>query len=491
MTPLERAILKALRNPELFSEHIIGRPLRHYQAEPVRHILNSVTQRQGITYTLMFARQMGKNETSAHLEAFLMNRYQRHGGTIIKAAPTLQPQAVNSRLRLLTMLNNPLNRNAWANSDGYITLGNTRALFMSGQPAANVVGLTADLLLEVDEAQDFNEEKYTKDFRPMASAKNATTVMYGTAWTGDTLLEHQIAANQEQEQRDHLRRHFQFDYQTLADINPDYARFVDAERQRLGETHPLFRTQYLLQSIADQAGLFSAAQVAQLHGHHARQSEPTAGKTYVAGLDLAGEDEQTADNAISAAQPQRDAVSVTIAEVDYTAICDTVQEPRLKVVEHYTWTGRKHRDLYPTLVDILRNVWGCTRVVVDATGIGTTIASFLADALGKAVVEQFVFTSPSKSTLAYELLSAVNAGRLKVYTQNAHHDTAATFWQQIRHARYKLHGNQLMSFYVPEDQGHDDMLMSLALCNHAASGLTIAPAAAQVAPQRQYNDGRF
>jgi len=33
------------------------------------------------------------------------------------------------------------------------------------------------------------------------------------------------------------------------------------------------------------------------------------------------------------------------------------------------------------MVDILKNVWKCSRIVVDATGIGEPTASFLSQAL--------------------------------------------------------------------------------------------------------------
>ena len=48
--------------------------------------------------------------------------------------------------------------------------------------------------------------------------------------------------------------------------------------------------------------------------------------------------------------------------------------------------------LYPQLVDILKNVWGCRRVVVDATGVGEGVASFLSKALGSSVVVAFHFS---------------------------------------------------------------------------------------------------
>jgi len=493
MTPLESAMLKILRSPELFSEQILSRPLRPYQLAPLQAIIQSVTKRQGLTFTLMFARQMGKNETSGHLETYLLNRYQQRGGTIIKTAPTYQPQTVNSKLRLLTLLNNPLNRFDWRSADGYrISLGKAHCLFVSGSPMSQVVGLTADMLLEVDEAQDFDEAHYTKAFRPMASSTNATTVMYGTAWTGDTLLEHQIATNKDLQLKDGTQRHFQYDWQVLADISPEYRAAVEGERLRLGEDHPLFRTQYRLQTLNTQDRFLSPQHLAQLHGHHSRQSEPTPNKVYVAGIDLAGESEQEADAALRSIQPRRDSVVVTIAELDYTTVNNLVQEPICTVVEHYYWTGRKHRDLYSTLLDILRTVWGCQRVAVDASGVGAGVASFLQSALGEHVVEQFVFTTPSKSRLGYNLLSAVNGGRLKIYTQNADHDTITECWRQLKAARYDMRAQQTMNFYVDEKDGHDDFLMSLALCAHAAQGAVILPAAASIPGTRPYqNEGRF
>lgn len=491
MTPLERALLKALREPAIFSEHILRRPLRYYQAAPIAAIYDSISRHSGHTFTLMFARQMGKNETSAHLEAFLMNRFQIKGGTIIKAAPTLHPQAINSKLRLCQMLSNGLNQSDWHTKDGYITLGAARALFMSGHPDASTVGLTANLLLEIDEAQDFDEQKYSKDFRPMAATTNATAVLYGTAWTGNTLLEHQIAINKDLQQRDGIQRHFQYDWQTLADLSPEYGAFVDAERNRLGEDHPIFRTQYKLQTIAGEARFLTEQHATHLRGTHARTSTPRAGAVYVAGIDLAGESEETADIALSAKEPKQDAVTVTIAEITPPDTLSPDRLPTAHVIEHYHWTGQKHAALYQTLIDILRNIWHCQHVTIDATGIGATVASFLEQALGPNIVEKFVFTSPSKSTLGYDLLAAINAGRLKMYTQNADQFIAPLFWRQIAASRYEMRASQTLNFYVPVSEGHDDLLMGLALCSHAAAQITQPAAGTHICQPKPYDDGRF
>lgn len=503
---------RVMGDPVLFSQHVIGQPLRPYQAQPMQAALDSIGGGRGRTLTVMFARQMGKNELSAHLECFLLNLHQRRGGTIVKTAPTYQPQTINSKLRLLATLENPLNQGQWWVREGYMVgLGKAACLFVSGNEEARVVGLTASLLLEVDEAQDMDEAKYQKDFRPMASSTNATTVLYGTAWTGDTLLEKQAALNRDLEGKDGVRRHFQYDWQTLAALSPAYRAFVEAERLRLGEDHPLFRTQYKLESLAQQAGFLSAQQRAQMVGDHPRQHQPQEGKEYVAGVDLAGEDEEAADAALRAAKPRRDSVVVTIAEVDYQPVTELLLEPRLRIVEHYWWTGRKHRDLYATLVDVLGNVWGCKRVAADASGVGAGVASFLAGALGASVVEQFVFSARSKSDLGYALLAAVNGGRVKMYRESGtgcrvfadgtgeglpasgfgETNPVAEFWREMKLAQYTMRANQTLGFYVPEKDGHDDFLMSLALCVRAGQGCVMTPASALAAPPRVYDDGWY
>jgi hypothetical protein len=261
----------------------------------------------------------------------------------------------------------------------------------------------------------------------------------------------------------------------------------------------LFRTQYELESLAQQAGFLSAQQRAQMTGDHPRLHHSRAGKEYVAGVDLAGEDEEAGDAALRAAQPRRDSVVVTIAEVDFQPVTEQMLEPRLRIVEHYWWTGRKHRDLYATLVDVLGQVWGCRRVVVDASGVGAGVASFLAAALGASVVEQFVFSARSKSDLGFALLAAVNGGRVKMYRDTGigygvpgiEEHAGVEFWREMERAQYTMRANQTLNFYVPEKDGHDDFLMSLALCVRAGQGCITSPASALAAPAGIYEDGRY
>jgi hypothetical protein len=439
--------------------------LRPYQQEVARAILSSVFGRKGLTFSVEIARQGGKNELSAQLELLLLTLYMAEPQNLVKCSPTFKPQTVISMIRLKDRLNDAGFNGIWTTELGYtIRLGNARAIFLSADESANVVGNTAHLLLEIDESQDVSQDKYTKEFKPMGATTNATTVHYGTTWDDSTLLEEVKQQNLELERKDGIKRHFRYDWQEVARYNPDYLAYVEAERQRLGGNHPLFLTQYCLVPIHSGGGYLSRQQRAQLQGQHPRRHQPEEGKIYVAGIDIAGEAEDEGDYLRGI--KHQDSTVVTIGELDF--LRDELQkEPQVRVVEHYRWTGRKHTELYAQLVDILRAVWHCRRIVIDATGIGQPVASFLRAALG-AKVSAFTFTAQSKSELGFNLLAAVNSGRLKMYSSDSSGEYQE-FWLEMERAQSQYRQNKTMNFYVDPARGHDDFLMSLALVVEAAN----------------------
>jgi hypothetical protein len=112
--------------------------------------------------------------------------------------------------------------------------------------------------------------------------------------------------------------------------------------------------------------------------------------------------------------------------------------------------------------------------VVDATGVGAGVSSFLVGALPGAV-RPFTFSAASKSALGYGLLAAINGGRLQAYADDGSPESRE-FWEELRLARSTLHENQRLSFYVDPHEGHDDLLISAALAVEAAA--TAQPRAA-------------
>jgi hypothetical protein len=451
--------------------------LRPYQQEVARAVVDSVQKHKGLTFSVEIARQGGKNELSAHLEVLLLTLYMAQGGNLIKCSPTFKPQTVISMQRLKERLDDFGFDGIYHTEMGYIiVLGGARGIFLSAEPAASVVGHTADILLEIDESQDVSKEKYTKEFRPMGSATNVTTVHFGTTWDDSTLLEEIKQSNLELERKDGIKRHFRYDWQEIAKYNSEYRQFVEAEKSRLGENHPLFRTQYALLPISGSGAFLSRQQIALLLGMHRRLSHPHNHKTcYIAGIDLAGEREimgpesqvmrlKTTDYRLPTHSQDSTVITIAACSEQHLACndyhLDAIHYPLVRVVEQYQWTGIPHSKLYPQLVSILKR-WNCRWIVVDATGIGQPVASFLRAQLGSKV-KPFIITQKSKSDMGFELLAAINSGRLKLYKPDGSPEYRETMFE-LEKAKVQYRPNQLVNFYVDSSEGHDDFLMSLAL----------------------------
>jgi hypothetical protein len=321
-----------------------GRRLRPYQLEAGDAIVKSVLNREGKTFVVMMSRQAGKNELSAQLEAYLLTIHSAIGGEIVKAAPSFKPQIVNSELRIREILDTPLNRGRWQPHRGYyIQHGRARLTFFSADPSANVVGATASILLEVDEAQDVEEETYNRSFRPMASTTRATTVMYGTAWSDNTLLEKQRRVNEEHERRTGERLNFESPWEVVAAHNPNYRAFVEDEIARLGADHPTIRTQYMLQCISSAGRLFPPELLQRVQGVHARRIQPDRDFTYVAGVDIAGSVTEDGKPMIN----ERDETVVTIAELDWRPTQPVGPNPVNPPTEASQPVGAGHRPALP------------------------------------------------------------------------------------------------------------------------------------------------
>ncbi len=464
-----RPIKYWLSNIQHFSRLMMRRPLRSYQLEPAKAILDSIFNGRGLTFAVMMCRQAGKNELSGQLEAYLMNLYHRRDCQIVKASPTFKPQTVNSILRLCDRLDQSRNLAPWRRREGYmVELGKVRALFFSAGSGASVVGATASLLLEGDEAQDINADKWAKDFRPMGASTNVTTVLWGTAWTDNTLLASAIRHLKEQEARDGRRRVFTYNAEQVGAEVPPYADYVAQEVARMGRNHPLIKTQYFLETIAGEGKMFSPQRIALMRGSHQRQLEPAPGKRYALLIDVAGEDEMEGDavERLMLANPRRDATALTIVEVE----ARYGELPTYRVVMRRLWLGFTHAGLYYTFKHLVRK-WYPVWVVVDATGVGAGLASFLSAAFPDIVIP-FQFSRRTKSDLGWDFLAIVETGRYQDYVPQDDAETRQ-FWYEVAACEREVVPGpaRTLKWGVWEPpaydgliaHGHDDLLMSAAL----------------------------
>lgn len=455
-----------------FVEHASGLKLREYQAGVAEAVAKSVIRSLGLSFVVMFPRQSGKNELQAQIETYLLTLLSQQDCEIVKISPTWKPQSLNAMRRLERVLeNNLMVKKMWKKENGYIyRIDKARIFFLSGGPEANIVGATAGTLLEVDEAQDVQVAKFDKDIAPMAASTNATRVFWGTAWTSDTLLARELRSAKEAEKRDGVRRVFVLTADDVAREVPAYGNFVTEQISKLGRNHPMVKTQFFSEEIDGEGGLFSEARRVMMVGAHVKRVCPEAGKVYAVLVDVAGEEEGASEGIGEISNAKRDATALTVVEVSLESMRDDlVKAPRYLTVFRKLWVGTNHTRLYGEILALAR-LWDAKRLVVDATGVGAGLASFLERALPERVI-QFRFNAATKSQLGWDFLAVVDSGRYQDYAPADFEQQL--FWSQLSACQYEITPgvDRKMKWGVPDgmrdgagEYVHDDLVISAALC---------------------------
>ena len=111
-----------------------------------------------------------------------------------------------------------------------------------------------------------------------------------------------------------------------------------------------------------------------------------------------------------------------------------------------------------------------------ATGVGAGLTDLLRSALGERVMP-FVFTAAKKSDIGWRFTAACDAGRFRDHAARPQtSDVSETsevwslrslqraFWAQAEAAEVEYLPGQRIRWSVPESAGHDDLLVSAALC---------------------------
>lgn len=443
----KETLARCLRDPVLWCSGALALPLRGYQARAAKAIAKSIGGRGG-THVVTMSRQAGKNQLSACLESWLLARYKHRGGSIVKTAPSFRPQLVNSMNRLAPLLDRtPITRNHEAQLGYIYKVGRAQIHFLSGAPKANIVGATASLLLEADEAQDMDEETWYTKFVPMASSTNAPMLLYGTAWTDDTLLQHTIAKLDPS----HVHR---VPWQQVANELPAYGQFVQAEIARLGWDHPIIQTQYELNTVnSGQHPLLDPVTLAMMHGTHAPQANPCPGSTYRLLIDPAGH----SDDQLTATDERNDYTAALMVEIMRASL------NTYRAVHRWSWQHQDHA-LLAGAIATLAEEWNAP-IIMDATGLGQSLYTHLSAAT-RMPIKPIVFTSATKSEIGWTFLGICKTGRFLDHTETGD-PNQARFWQQAAQAQARISGNsgQTIQWNVPDRQLHDDHLIAASLCS--------------------------
>jgi hypothetical protein len=457
-----------LRDVNRFCEEASGIRLRSYQQQVAETIVDSAMRGKGLSFVVIFPRQSGKNELQAQIEAYLLTICSVQQAEMVKVSPTWKPQSLNAMRRLERVIKgNLISRGRWTKRSGYIyQFGQAMIHFLSGAPTSSIVGATASLLLECDEAQDVTIAKWDKEIAPMAASTNATRVFWGTSWTSRTLLARELRAARLAEQSDGIRRTWVLTADEVGAEVPAYRRFVDEQVARLGRNNPLVRTQYFSEEIDSEGGMFPLSRRALMIGAHAQQIFPTPGAIYAFTIDVAGQDEGAVADLEQLQNPKRDSTVLTIFELEIPSTDHVSSKPIYKVIFRFAWIGVKHSTLYSTIVG-LSDLWHPVKIIIDATGVGAGLAGFLVDKIGSRVVP-FEFTQVSKSDLGWAFITAIETGRFKDFSPQDEE-----FTRQLEYCQYVIMDGpgKIMRWSVPDgtrdvatgDLVHDDYVLSAAL----------------------------
>lgn len=376
---------------------------------------------------LLGARQTGKNQSDGAWTVRGLCKYGATcGGQAIKSAPTYKPQISVSKRRLRKFLNEvELMRGFWETEEGYIFRFLKAAIaFLSAQETANRVGETADLWLGIDECQNTSIDVFNQDFSPMRAFRAVPVFYMGTAWTKDCLLAVTRRRLEMLQQRDGIQRVFLVPWELRALDNPKYGEHVEKERDRLGATHRVYRSQYCLEEMEGVGSFLDVKALRKLFGggDHPRMLTRRDGQIYVAGIDYCGAGETPKEKAFDLDRAQkRDSTLVAIGEL-YWREQKTVEGnlrliPCVRVVNILLLPDRPPEDTTDEVDYFVFVVWRCMRAHSDKTGVGDGPSAML-EKRRPGLAHGIQCTAPANTRMGHRLEGAINSNRFTWWKQD-------------------------------------------------------------------------
>lgn len=472
-----------------FCELYSGKTMFPYQEQFSKRVIRSVLENDGEEITALFSRQSGKSETISLTSGGMMiilpklanmpmfaddTRLQmfKDGLWIGIFAPGLrQAQITYSRIKTRiqsksaqAVLQDPEFDLYFTTSNGQtVTLSNgSFVTAISASDNSNIEGESFKLLI-LEECQDISNFKIAKSIHPMGAAYNATVVKIGTATTHKGNFYDAIQRNKARDatKTSHIKSHFEYDCVVAAKYNPNYAKYVEKEKARLGEKSDEFRMSYMLEWIIER-GMFVDINVFESQCGEFNNERVSYDKTstHVAGIDLGGKGDDT---------------WITVVEVDWNM--PAILESRInedgeeEVYEafntyvkdwHIISNQPDYEEQYPEVNDYLNN-WRLARIVCDATREASFAHRLRANR--KEEVIPYIFTTKSKSELYKHLDKEIAAGRARFCAGEYCRQTKEykMFIEQFGDLQ-KGYSGQFMVVSHPDERGaHDDACDSWAL----------------------------
>lgn len=473
-----------------FCELYSGKTMFPYQEQFSKRVIRSVLENDGEEITALFSRQSGKSETISLTVGGLMiilpqlanmpmfsddprlTMFKDGMWVGIFAPSQRQAQTTYNRIKARIqskparmILADPEFNLIFTTSNGQtVALSNgSFATAISASDGSNIEGESFKLII-CEECQDISNFKIRKSIHPMGAAYNATIVKIGTATTykGDFFDAIQRNKRRDAEKKSHIRNHFEYDYTIAAKYNPNYAKYVEKEKARLGEKSDEFRMSYKLEWIIER-GMFVDINI----------FEPSCGETtiervhydksatHVVGIDLGGKGD---DTIITVVEVNWSIPAILESRVDDETGEEEVYEAyNTYIKDWYIIQNEPDYDVqYAETVDYL-DKWRIARIVCDATREASFSHRLRANRREEVI--PYIFTTKSKSELYKHLDKEISAGRARFC---AGVDTRLTkeysmFLEQMGDLQKGYSGQYMVVAHPDEKGAHDDYCDSWAL----------------------------
>lgn len=289
-------------------------------------------------------------------------------------------------------------------------------LFKSVGAGPNAKGEGAELYQVVNECQDTDKQTYDDSLAPMRASTSAPVIFQGTQGPDDCLSNIMLQLAEEEQERTGERLIHIVDGETVAKFNPKYGEFLDLERSRLTEHHPIYLMNYAMKPAKGFGRYLDRPEYEELmHGPQRHQTEPRAGAVYVCGVDCCGaaetEDDSTTWNPDRS--EKRDSTVVTIGELRFRRDA-AGYTPIVDIVNVRCWPG-----MWPDAAtrEVLAHLspWPLVKLTSDKGGVGDGLSMTLLKTYGDSVVNALQSTFQDVSRMGDRMLGAIASGRLRMF----------------------------------------------------------------------------
>lgn len=480
-----------------------------YQAQFAKRIIRSLLENDGEEISALFSRQSGKSETVsiiaggcavilpilANLPMFLEDKRlspYKNGLLIGIFAPALhQAQISFTRLKgymatdsAEAIFSDPEINVVFDTNNGQnivIRLANLNVssviTCMSASEGSNIEGKSYMLII-VDEAQDVSNHKYLKSISPMGAFYNATKILIGTPTTQKGFFFEAIERNkQDYLKGERKRNHFEYNYEYVCKYNPNYMKYIAGEKRRLGADSDEFQMSYNLKWLFERGMFVNPTKFEALGVKNMGRILCDYSKDHVVGIDCG---------------KKTDSTIVTVGAVDWDnpIIVEQSPDPNVPdfviydttIVDWLELQGDNWDEQYYQVMSYLNN-FKVSKIVIDATGVGSPIADRLAANVGCEVVP-YVFSSTAKSDLYKHYDMLIKQGRLH-FPANPEAMESREYQRFINQHfdLQKSYSGQNMVCAHPDEKGaHDDYPDSSALMCWGAKGEVSKPEGTSVNP---------